>query len=177
MEPNLSNTEISNSGSKPRKDITMSKYCLLVGLFVCQSVLAANWTKSESVSEMDGTRYTHYVLKSDNKVQLDFPYQGGTTGVIQLTKNNQNESTNPFTSMFYVDQGMIDCGFETCYFRAKFDDGPVYDLEGTRCSNGDFGCIRIYDSKFYNLAATAKKIKIEVTFYAQYQKVFNFNIK
>lgn len=174
---NRLNIEKNKSGLEHRKDITMSKFCLLVGLFVCQSVLAANWTKSESVSEMDGTRYTHYVLKSDNKVQLDFPYQGGTTGVIQLTKNNQNESANPFTSMFYVDQGMIDCGFETCYFRAKFDDGPVYDLEGTRCSNGDFGCIRIYDSKFYNLAATAKKIKIEVTFYAQYQKVFNFNIK
>ena len=86
-----------------------------------------SWEYDESKDEMRGTKAQYAYLKSDNRVDFDFPYDGGSFLQITLRKNDNN----PSDVMFAISKGQFHCNSitDSCFASVKFDDGSIQNIE------------------------------------------------
>lgn len=132
------------------------------------------WTHKEEKDEMRGGIDTFDFITSDNSVDFDFPYSGGSSLQIVI-RHSIKYGTDVYLS---VNKGVF-YGNEyedENYVSIKFDNGEIkkYYFNGT--SDGSSSTIFLKKTK--ELIAkfkTARNIMIEAPFYQEGRQVFKFN--
>ncbi|TNE37801.1 MAG: hypothetical protein EP321_09655 [Sphingomonadales bacterium] len=134
---------------------------------------ASKWHYSEKKDEMRGTTAKFAELRSENEVNLDFPY-GSVNGIITVRKRPQDG----LNIMFSVDNGQILCRSfgDTTYVSAKFDDGPIkrYACTGTSDGSSETAFIEHTVDFLANLKK-AKRTIIEAELYNNGREQFTFD--
>jgi hypothetical protein len=133
---------------------------------------SSKWEYSENRDQMRGTVSRYAVLKSENVVDLDFPY-GEQSGTITIRRNKESG----LNIMFSVGEGQILCrSFAPSNISIKFDDGPVRKM---RCTSSDDGSS---ETAFFTNEAPvlaglrkAKRTIIEADFYQRGGQQFTFD--
>lgn len=139
---------------------------------VAPAELESQWSYSEDRDEMRGSISKFASIRSDNEVDLDFPY-GSVNGAITVRRRPKDG----LSLMFSVDKGQILCrnfGDDT-FISVKFDDGPVKRFACSGTSDGSSETAFIGNEKaFLTSLQKAKKTIIEAEFYQKGNQQFTF---
>lgn len=132
---------------------------------------ASNWEYSDQKDEMRGTSSKLAQVKSDNTVDLEFPY-GETHGQIWI----RQRAEDGLSVAFEVESGQVLCNdFGDSHVSIKFDDGPVQKFRCSGTSDGSNNVAFIDDAR--RALADLKKSKraiVEAEFFEQGRKQFKF---
>lgn len=137
-----------------------------------------SWEYDESKDEMRGinTKFAH--LLSENYVDFDFPYDGGSQLKITLRK----KTNEPSEVILVISKGQYSCDTisDNCYTSLKFDNKPIeqFALDGTTDHSSDVLFIKYpHDiNRFINSLKTSKNLIIELPFYQAGNKQFKFSL-
>ena len=128
------------------------------------------WEKDSVVNDM-GEKNIFYTVEANDKVDFDFPYQGGSTGALLVRTKNGKKS-----AMFTIDKGQIDTDYDGTYIRVKFDDeAPVKWLMAESSTGSSDVLFFENENKFISKLKTSKKVVLEVPFFRNGNRQFTFN--
>ncbi len=133
------------------------------------------WTYDEKKDEMRGkTRYLAS-LTSTNEIQLDFPYNGGSS--MQLVLRDDPEYGKDV--MLMISKGQLPCyTYDGCSFKVKFDDGPVRDISAAGAESGSSEVLFVQGAggrkRLMEGLRSAKRMIVEVTVYDAGRQQFVF---
>jgi hypothetical protein len=187
-------------GAKPKKKTSIFTWIIAIffGLILFRAVLAPSsssnsippsspiaiqpqapqpktWdysTETDKVSDKPSKRAS---IASNNTFQLDFPYQGGSIGVLVVRKHPRFGKD----VIFSVSKGQLLCtSYNGCQVSVKFDDKPAYKVSAEEPADhsSDTLFLQGYEKLVKDMKAS-KKALVEVTFYQQGNKSFEFNVE
>lgn len=133
------------------------------------------WDYDTRVDEMNDSKSKFASLTSDNSVEFDFPYQGGSDLTITV-RSTKKWGTDVYIS---ISKGQFICNeYEgTDYVRVRFDDGKPMKFTTNEPSDGSSDMLFLNNSKkFISLAKKAKRILVEAPFYQAGNQVFTFTV-
>ena len=132
-----------------------------------------NWNVFEESDAMSGRKMYFTTTKSINKVDFEFPYDGGSTMTITIRNMGKR---NEVALSISKGQFMTSIG-DDYKIRVKFDNGKVVAYPYNSASNGSSKVIfPKWSSNFIKQLKKAKKLMIEAPFYDSGRKIFNFNV-
>lgn len=140
-------------------------------------IIINNWEYGESEKDkMDNSSYHYSICSSINKVELKFPYNGGSTLGILLRNGFKKEGNEV---ILQIDKGQFMSSFDgDKTIKIKFDDNPpieyTYQNEGTGQSTTIF--LSRSKSIIENLKKS-KKVIIELDFFDNGFSQFEFNVE
>ena len=133
---------------------------------------ASKWEYREDKDEMRGTTAKFASIRSENTVDLDFPY-GEVNGTIWVRRRPEDG----LDVMFSVDSGQIMCNsFTDTYVSIKFDDKPIQRFSCTGSSDGsnDTAFLMGGSSRALTALKKAKRTIIEAEFFQKGRQQFVF---
>lgn len=130
------------------------------------------WKYIESEDEMTEKKSYFASITSDNEVDFDFPYQGGSSLSITVRKSPKYGKD----VYFKISKGQFNESISGCNISVKFDNGKI---ETYRCVGADDAStgILFLDGKkdtFISKLKSAKEIKIQATFFQEGDRTFTF---
>ncbi|MDU6539162.1 hypothetical protein [Mixta calida] len=150
------------------------------------SAISADWTVRYNNDEMRGTARKFLQTESDNTVNFDFPYNGGSKMAIVLRskktelKNGQKaEDLKPNEALLVIDKGQFSChSFNDCHVSVKFDNGKIQKYSMSESDDGSSDVI-FFDqsSSFIKNIKSHKKLIVEADFYQSGSKQFKFDLE
>lgn len=144
----------------------------LKAIAAAEALKIPEWSYSRSSDEMRRTTTTFARNSSLNKVDLDFPYAGGTTATIVLRRQSQDG----LKILLAVDRGQFVCGTSGCHVTIGFDCAPPKKYSADEPA--DYSSKTLFlapEAALLSKLRTAKKTIIEVGFYQSGQRQFAFN--
>lgn len=138
-----------------------------------QSSKTGNWDYYENEDEMDNSkRYFAYTV-SKNKLEFEFPYNGGSELILTLRKGKDGTDV-----ILRIDKGQFMGGlFGNEVIRVKFDDNKPINFTYSSPDTGSSEVIFINnEKKFISLLKTAKKVKIEPMFFDVGSMIVDFDV-
>lgn len=133
-----------------------------------------SWSYDTQTDAMRKQRSWFASNVSTNEAQLSFPYEGGTSAILQLTQDETEDPDNQ-QAILILQNGQLDCS--TCYISLKFDDGKVFESVGTKSDCGSDQCLNVNVSDdieklgtsgyvgFHKRLLASRKLVIEVPIY------------
>jgi len=164
---NKSNKLASHSTNKEttsNKDITITK-----------TKDSLKWNVYTTTDEMTDSKNIFAVLRSDNYISQDFPYEGETYSSITLRYTKKYG----YDVLIQIDKGQIDGRSYngTDYITARFDGSSPKNYFINESSDGDPKIVFLRNAKeFLNKCKTAKNIKIDIPLYQAGRPVFKFHV-
>lgn len=136
-----------------------------------------NWQSNTSTDEMRGTRSNTVMNESINKVNFEFPYNGGSNLTL-MVRNKAGEKDVIIT----ISKGQFLCGLmDGCEIGFKFDNNPVQSITMVGTDSHDSDVLFIKYPKTANQIIQnikkSKKVIIEPKFYQEGSKQFTFNLE
>lgn len=133
------------------------------------------WKISTSKDEMRGSTDTFASIESDNEVEFEFPYHGGSTLSI-VVRESQKFGTDVY--LLISDGQFIGNAFDgSNYVTIKFEDGPLQKYYFNDAADGSTNVIFLRKEKeLIEKFKTAKKIMIEAPFFDSGSKQFTFTV-
>lgn len=133
------------------------------------------WKISTSKDEMRGSTDTFASIESDNEVEFEFPYHGGSTLSI-VVRESQKFGTDVY--LLISDGQFIGNAFDgSNYVTIKFEDGPLQKYYFDDAADGSTNVIFLRKEKeLIEKFKTAKKIMIEAPFFDSGSKQFTFTV-
>lgn len=131
-----------------------------------------NWMYNEQSDPMSEKMIYFAKCRSNNSINFDFPYDGGSYLDITIRKmNGVNEV------ILSITKGQFMSPYNSTV-KMKFDDGPVKSYSFNDAADGSSDYIFLNGAKgiIQNLKK-AKRIKVEPDFYQEGQTVFNFDVE
>lgn len=132
----------------------------------------SKWRYNEDTDQMRNTKSYWAMLTSENSVDFDFPYNGGSTLRMELRKSAKYGNDIYFT----ISKGQFSCGYDGCHAIIKFDDSKPQKISLVGAADGDMTTLFL-SGKASNLAAKIKKSKtmmIELHFFQEGSRQFLF---
>lgn len=133
------------------------------------------WKITTSKDEMRGSTDTFASIESDNEVEFEFPYHGGSTLSI-VVRESQKFGTDVYLS---ISNGQfVGNAFDgSDYVTFKFDEEPLKKYHFSNSSSGSMDVIFLKKEKeLIEKFKTAKKIMIEAPFFDSGSKQFTFTV-
>lgn len=132
----------------------------------------AQWRYANEVDKMTGKASPLAIVRSDDSLDLPFPYKGPNYGRLQV----RNLPGTGLETLFFVDKGQMICpGYENCYVMVKFDDKPPMKFSTVKASDHDPKVTFLRDAKkFVAQAKNAKTILVQATFFHAGTQVLTF---
>lgn len=134
-------------------------------------VVESKWKYSESSNEMDNTKTIYATLRSDNKIDFEFPYNGGSTFEFIIRKGESNcnlilrVSKGQFMSNILSDNPL----------RIKFDEGAAFEWNYLDANDGSMDVIfPVYSPDFLVHLKKSKTMLIEAPFAFAGRKIIRF---
>jgi hypothetical protein len=114
------------------------------------------------------------VIESKGYFELDFPYQGKQKAKLILRTDNKGKKN----VLLSIGKGQLLCIPQGCHIKIRFDQGKYMQFAASKIQNNDATDLRINDyEKFASIMMKSKKIFIQVTFFDQGTRVFEFNVQ
>lgn len=111
-------------------------------------------------------------IQSNNQVQLEFPYRGGTSAWL-IARKHPRHGTD---LIFQIDNGQLLCSSYKCNIAIRIDDQPVKVLKGLESDSHSSKVIFFPNAKkLINQIKSSKTVVVEVQFYRQGAYTFEFN--
>jgi hypothetical protein len=167
----------------------MKKYLFLGAttflLFPSVSSFANDWSAYFNNDEMRGTAQKFVRSVSDNSVDFDFPYNGGSQMTIvlrskkvMLKEGQKPDNLKPTEAVLVMSKGQFLCNsFNDCHISVKFDDGKIQQYSMTEAADGSADVIFFENSaSFIKNVSSHKKLIIEAEFYQAGNKQFKFDL-
>ena len=137
-----------------------------------QPPIENTWQYENQIDETSGKNYNGGYVISNNSFELDSPYSGGTSAYLMLRKHPRAGND----VMIQVTSGQLHCQYDNCFVTVRFDDEEVtkqYVSEPSDSSND----LYFFKStnKVINKIKSSKKMYVELTFFQQGIKTFEFN--
>jgi hypothetical protein len=110
-------------------------------------------------------------LESVNTVDFDFPYSGGSKGILTL----RNSPKYGKDAILRISNGQFLCNFEDCYVNARVDDGAPVRVNANEAADGSSNVIFLPYPNLLRDLQKAKTLRIEAEFYQEGSRVFEFH--
>jgi len=150
----------------------MRQNLLLLVTLLAASSASHGWSLTVDRDEMAGKESRSLAVESENDHTLSWPY-GTISGRLIVRKHPRYGKDVIFTAT----KGQILCSsYSGCPIMVKFDDRPALKLNGTEPADHD--STMVFISGFDRIVTglkTAKKTRIEVQFYQNGSRVFEFD--
>lgn len=164
------------SQKNPIKESTTSANQASTQVANNDSSIEKNWIYDSSTDEMRGTKSFFAKTVSLNSHDFDFPYNGGSK--LMLTVRKKGSSNDIYIT---ISKGQILCGsYNGCEVSFKFDDGKVQSITMVEPESHNSDMLFVsYDktvSKLIDQMSRSKKLTVEVPFYREGKRQFNFDI-
>lgn len=133
------------------------------------------WNYSTDTDEMNDSKSRFASLVSDNTVNFDFPYQGGSS-LSLIVRYMKKYGTDVYIK---ISSGQFICNEYqgTNNVRVRFDDAAPIKFSTNEPSDGSSDMLFLNNAKkFIKLAKQAKTIKIEAPFYQEGNRIFTFTV-
>lgn len=133
------------------------------------------WDYSTNTDEMNDSKSRFASLTSDNTVEFDFPYQGGSSLTVTV-RSMKKYGTDVYIK---ISSGQFICNEYqgTNNVRVRFDNSAPVKFTTNEPSDGSSDLLFLNNAKkFINLAKKAKTIKIEAPFFQEGNRVFTFTV-
>jgi hypothetical protein len=132
------------------------------------------WQYDTSSEQMGRGLVKRAYVRSQNKVDFDFPYRGAQRGTLTLRVHPKYGRD----VILSLEKGQFLCGIDNCIVAVRFDDGKAqnYTAAGPADRSTTTLFIRGYD-RFVAAAKKAKRVSIEAQFFQAGSRVFEFDIK
>jgi len=150
------------------------------------SALSAEWSTRYKNDEMRGTARKFLQTVSDNSVDFDFPYNGGSKMAIILRSKNTElkegqkaENLKPNEALLAISKGQFLCNsINNCKISAKFDNDKIQQYSMNEAGDGSADVIFfVNSSSFIKSLQNHKKLIIEADFYQSGPKQFKFDLE
>lgn len=134
-----------------------------------------NWRYYSDTDKMDNKTTFFADCKSLNSVDLSFPYDGGSKLIITLRKGFKGSSNEAILS---ISKGQFMTSLDRSEtIRAKFDDDKPQSFHFGMAKDGSSDYVFLSESSDFILKLkSAKKVMIEVEFYGNGLKQFEFDV-
>lgn len=131
----------------------------------------SKWTYSEKTDEMDNSKIQCVQLTSDNKLEFEFPYNGGSTFTFWIRKTN-----GKYELLLTVDKGQFMSNLlDSEKLRIKFDDGEAFKWNYADANDGRADVIfPAYSDEFLQSLKKSKTMLIEAPFAFAGRQVIRF---
>ena len=135
--------------------------------------------KSKSVTDKMTGKITRYKeIRSINKVDMKFPYNGGSLSEIMVVEHGGVRID--------ITKGQVLCSsWDGCIVKVKFDDGPVLEMRGVGPDNGQSGYLWLENHpsqisqssvRFIKGLQTAKRVMISLEVFQEDWPVWEFDV-
>ncbi len=132
----------------------------------------SKWQYSQNEDKMRNGVTRYATLDSDNTVDFDFPYNGGSSASIIL----RNGPKYGRDTMLEISKGQFVCGIQYCAISVKFDNHPVQSFSMSEPSDGSATTLFFNDQgQFLRSLRKAKKVMIEARFFQEGNRQFTFS--
>lgn len=147
---------------------------------------AADWIVNYNNDEMRGTAQKTLQTQSDNDVEFDFPYNGGSKMYIvlrskktELKEGQKAEELKPTEAILAISKGQFSChSFNDCHVSVKFDNGKIQKYSMSEAANGNSEVIFFEESStFIKNIQNHKKVIIEAEFFQAGAEQFKFDLE
>lgn len=128
------------------------------------------WEYDTTINAM-GEKTKNATISANDLVYFDFPYNGGSRGMVLIKKKLNNTDI-----LFIISKGQINTDYDGTYVRVKFDDEKPKKYLMTETT--DYSKEILFFTNANNLLQKIKKSKImviEVPFYESGNVMFKFN--
>lgn len=131
----------------------------------------SKWKYSEKIDEMDHSKTEYAKLISDNKLEFEFPYNGGSTFTFWLRKTN-----GKYDLLLSVDKGQFLSNLlDSEKLRIKFDEGEAFKWNYADANDGSVDVIfPEYSDDFLEALKKSKTMLIEAPFAFAGRQVIRF---
>lgn len=155
-------------------------------LLVSTTTFSAEWIASYDNDEMRGTATKFLQTDSDNSVEFDFPYNGGSTMTLvlrspktELKGDQKAEDLKPNEAILLISKGQFSCNsYNGCEISVKFDNDKIQKYKMSPAESGRSDVIFFDKSNgFIKSIPNHKKLIIEADFYQAGPKQFKFNLE
>jgi len=144
-----------------------------------------HWFSHSEHDDMRGTDQEYTSNTSLNHMRFNFPYDHGTSLSINyrsypfMMKGEHKPSHVKTKEVFLVaTDGQLDCGYNGCMVRVRFDNGKVQHFSASRAAGGNNQAIFIDNpQRFVNEVAKHKTAIVEVDFWQYGAQQFTFALK
>ncbi len=135
-----------------------------------------NWSYGENVDKMSGDVTKWAMSESINKVDMKFPYNGGSEGTIVVFNNGVK---------IHLSKGQVMCSnYNGCSIQVKFDNEKPELYAAVGPSNGQSNHVYLGRNditgngaeKFVNKLKTANRVMIAIEMYQENSPVWEFNV-
>jgi len=132
-----------------------------------------NWTVEQTTDDLTGDSITLTHTTSINKIDFEFPYDGGSDMKIIIRKEGSRKDL-----ILRVSKGQFLSEYSRRPVEVRFDGGQVIKYNYQTPNNGDADYIFITNaSAFISKLKSAKAVKIDAPFFKAGQSVFEFNVE
>jgi hypothetical protein len=132
----------------------------------------SNWHYKQYDDEMGRGKIKTATIKSVNKVEFGFPYEGAQRATLQL----RNHPKSGLDLILSIEKGQFACGVYTCPVEIKFDDGKAEKYGGRLPSDNSTDTLFLTNETFFlEDAKKSKKILVEANFFQEGSFVFRFD--
>jgi hypothetical protein len=138
-----------------------------------QRRLGLKWNYEESDDKMGRGKIKTAVVRSLNKVELGFPYEGAQRGALQL-RNHPRYGTDV---VLIIERGQFLCGIDGCNLEVRFGDGKRLTFKASEAA--DHSTTVLFISDYERFLANTRKVEnvyIEAQFYQEGNRVFEFDV-
>lgn len=140
-------------------------------LFCCGAA-QADWSYDDSVDAMTSKRTSLATVRSNNSLNLDFPYKGTNHGRLMVRRHPQHG----VDVIFIVDKGQIICSnYRGCEITARFDEQNPIKFNAVEPADNSSNTLFLKDhNRFISLASKAKRILVQVNMYQNGLSILEF---
>jgi len=133
----------------------------------------SKWQYQEKADKMSSGKKYYASIDSDNSIDFEFPYDGGSTGSITVRNtDNKNEV------LIGISKGQFNSGVDGTTIKVRFDDKKAITFDCGEPSDGSSDVLFIESpKKFITMLKTAKKVIIQAEFYDSGLKEMEFDTK
>ena len=133
----------------------------------------SDWKYSEETDEMTDKIAYFATVQSENEVEFDFPYQGGST--LSFTLRDSPEFGKD--AYIRISKGQFNVQYNGTKIKIRFDDKEPITVTANEASDGsmDILFLRNY-AKLVNALKEAKTMKINVEFFNEGIRTFTFDV-
>lgn len=134
---------------------------------------STHWEYFDSVDEMTDKKTYMAEIVSENDVNFDFPYQGGSKLSFTIRESPQYGKD----MLIRISKGQFNIGIYGETIKVRFDDEPAFDVKCTESSDYSTDVLFL-NTKFYKKMLeklkTSKTMKINAEFFNEGNHTFTF---